>query len=496
MAIGDIGHWRDSAGSQIPGTTWGGMNFATQIRNDNSTYSKPTSSQIEIEEAGTFLIIANVRTRDTSNGRYNHQMRCSISTGSGNLWTSYYTGYSRDTSEDDAFCRLLAVYHNAAANDVLNIEWRRDTDAPIGGSVINESDVQIVRIDYQAIGMYNDTGSGSAYGGTTPNTVTLNNTIVESNASIISRTGSTVTLVAKTTRFLVLWCVAGDTGGSRTQRIGHLERSGSDILPSRSYAYQRQASDEYAGFGGMWLIETTGGSESLEIEAFRGPGVLADEGGADIDGSWVHTANFCGMCVIAVPATLEVFVSHDSTGLQDITGTTKYTINAMRDVDLNDASSFTKTSNTVMNVEKAADVLIWSNVWTARNNVSAGTRLTAVFNIDIDGTDQTVGVHGNYSRGNQSTQDCFGFSAHAGGIFAIGAGEGVSLEGVRLTGGEAGGADRTQANTVGFIAINLDTFAAAAGGNVKTRDTIAIANVKTWDGITDANTKTVTGITN
>jgi len=94
-AIGDIGHWRDNAGSQVPGTTFAAFNFASQQRNDG-IYTKPNDSTIEIEEAGDYLIIGTMRFSDTSNARVGPQTRCNLTTGSGVLFTSYYSGYSRD----------------------------------------------------------------------------------------------------------------------------------------------------------------------------------------------------------------------------------------------------------------------------------------------------------------------------------------------------------------------------------------------------------------
>ena len=67
-AIGDIGHWRDSIGGQIPGTTFAGFDFNQQIRNDG-IYTKPNNSTIQFSEAGSYLVIATIRDTDGSNGR-------------------------------------------------------------------------------------------------------------------------------------------------------------------------------------------------------------------------------------------------------------------------------------------------------------------------------------------------------------------------------------------------------------------------------------------
>ncbi|MBT3728842.1 hypothetical protein HOF65_00455 [bacterium] len=70
-----------------------------------------------------------------------------------------------------------------------------------------------------------------------------------------------------------------------------------------------------------------------------------------------------------MPDYLEVFSSEDSVGLQDIT--TAQTLNIARDTNITDTGSFTKASDTTVNVTDPSDILSWANVWTARSNVSA-----------------------------------------------------------------------------------------------------------------------------
>lgn len=145
MAVGSIGHWRDSAGSQLPGTAWAGFNFASQQRLDDSAYSKPNDSTIEFEEAGLFAIKWQLIGTDGSNGRNTPQTRASQTTGSGHFFTTYCSGFNRNTNNNDWGLWGYA-FINAAINDQVQIQWRRDTDAPTTGSTINASDVQVVKL--------------------------------------------------------------------------------------------------------------------------------------------------------------------------------------------------------------------------------------------------------------------------------------------------------------------------------------------------------------
>ena len=223
-AIGDIGHWRDSIGGQIPGTSFAAFETDQQIRNDG-IYTRPNNSTIELDEAGTYLVTATIRGVDNSNGRYNAQARVALTSGTGTVFTSYFTGYSRDNSEDTAWFRAVAVIVNASADAQIQLQRRRDTDAPTSGSIAGESDVQVVRINPTNYGIYAIGGTSNVYGGTTPNTVDFTAVTSESSTAAIqgNTTTETVTVKGDNKRYLVAWSVSVDTGGARTQRIGHLE---------------------------------------------------------------------------------------------------------------------------------------------------------------------------------------------------------------------------------------------------------------------------------
>ncbi|MDC0505968.1 hypothetical protein OAN96_00050 [Candidatus Gracilibacteria bacterium] len=467
--IGDIGHWRDSTGGQIPGTGFAGFDFDSEIRNDG-IYSKPTDDTIQLSEAGDYLIIATTQDEDNSNGRYNSQLRVSQIAGTGELFTSHYSAYSRDNSENESWTRAVSVVIGASANAQIQVQKRRDTDAPTGGSIANASDVQVIRLDQTNYGIYGIGGTGNNYGGTTPNTVSIDSVVDESNiAAIQANLGAdTVTLRGDNKKYLIAWSTSFTGGGNRTQRIGHLEYDNVDSPSTRSYCYTRNAANEYCGLGSMDLVETATTDISVQAEVFRGPGNAADQGGANTDQTTATDGNG-QMIVLEMPDSLEVFRSEDSVGLQDVT--TAQTLNFARDVDIADATSFTKNSDTQISVTNPSDIFSWANIWTARGNVAAGQRQTSFGSIVIDGVEQTTGQHGNYSRGNQATTDTFALGFHPAGIFTTtGPGSTIGVNTDPLAGGENGGNDRTQPGTVGFFALNLDTLQAIPNLSVTKTD--------------------------
>ena len=463
-SVGDIAHWRDSAGSQLPTTSWAGFNFATQVRSDSTDYSKPNNSTVQFGTAGDYLLLWHIKGQDSSNGRHAPQTRSVVSTGSGAHFTTYNSGYNRNTANDEFGCWGISFYR-ASINDQVQIQWRCDTDTPTGGTVANESDLQVVRLgDSYNYGIYQSNSSGNAYGGVTPNDVAFATTVLETDTSAIAKQANNTDIRlagSADARYLIAYGVAGDTSdSSRTQRISRVVSDSTEVEASRSYFYQRNSANEFTGLGAALLYTKSASTNDISIQVYRGDGINADDGGGDVDGGWVNVAAQTQCFVCELPDHVEVFASYDQTGLQTVGGGVTTTINAARTVSFNDSTSFTKASDTALNVVQASDAYVWSNIHTARQTVSSGTRLTLGARIEIDGVDQTLGCDVSYTRGNQGSADTFGGSWHPGGFFAFTAGQDVEIETFDL--GDNGGGDRTQPNTSGMFAINLDTLEATA----------------------------------
>jgi len=94
------------------------------------------------------------------------------------------------------------------------------------------------------------------------------------------------------------------------------------------------------------------------------------------------------MIVLEMPDYLEVFRSEDSVWLQDLTAA--QTLNIARDINIVDSLSFTKNTDSLIDVINPADIFSWANIWTARGNVASGNRQTSFGSIVIDGVEQTT----------------------------------------------------------------------------------------------------------
>lgn len=449
-AVGNIGIWRDSAGGQIPGTTFAAFNFATQERNDG-TYTFSASNNLNLDEAGNYLLIATLKLDDSSAARVNYEGRFTY-TGSGNFVTLYGTGYDRDAANRTSWVRVVGLVWGAAANDDVQLEMRTDTDTPLGGSIANASHFQVVRLhDSAAVGLYTDTADTAAYGTQTWTDAPYNNIVLENDTAVIQRQGGNVNFRLKkdATTFLIGYGLAFGTAIDRTQRVTKMVAGASDITNSFSYVYQRQASDEYADPNGLFLYRNSGTATDLSVQAQRG--------NADVAGSAVRRTSTSGMFIVELPSGAESFISHDATGGQDVSGVGSLgNFNAMAVVDHNDAAGFTKVDNATMNVEKAMDVLLMGQAYIERSGISS-VRMTVGTRFEIQGTDQTLGEHGNYLRGDQATTDTNNSAFYPVGMYAVSLGDDVQME--FFDAGDDGATDNSQANAVGFSALNLDSLA-------------------------------------
>ena len=157
MAV--LGRWTGGEISNIlPSTTWGspaGL-FPTEERNDDSAYSfDSNNSRITLPVsnlADGYLIVSFFEFEDTSNGRHNPQGRMIQDGGSGNFVGQASTGYNRDSSEDRSYVRCFGFVDSPSAGATISFQWRRDNDAPTGGTV--RSSFEAIPLYYSNVGVY------------------------------------------------------------------------------------------------------------------------------------------------------------------------------------------------------------------------------------------------------------------------------------------------------------------------------------------------------
>jgi hypothetical protein len=497
MAV--LGRWTGGIiGTMVPTTSWAAPNglFPTQARNDGSVYSFASStSTLTLPSSGLadgYLIVASFVTSDSSNGRYNPQGRIIQASGTGTFVGSQTGGYSRDNSENRAYARCWAFIDNPSAAATFQFQWKRDADGPNTTDGTRRSVFNVIPLYYSDVGVYSSTTAGN-YGGTSPNKMTGFSGTDGSNITISS---STVTITGDNKRYLILGSYFQEdvSGGTRTQRWGGLTIDGTKENAAKGYSMYRDTSNDESGEMFTWLIETVTASRTIEMFMYRGDGVSALQGGADSDGTGTETNAKHALVVIELNDSAEVFQSVDETGMQVLRTTGPVDLNISRTGDINilDTDSFTRASDIAINSEQVMDALLGANVSGASNAIASTARWTAYSEFTRNGTELTNSVAGDYLRNNQSSQDCFGWSANLLSFMALTSGQDIGLSVTELAGTEGGGDCRSPAGWTGIWGINLDTMEETAGPVVITPSpasavaaTVNPTVVQTFDEVDD-----------
>lgn len=454
-------------GTMQPSTTWAAPNglFPTADRNDSSAYTWTSStSTVTLPSSGLadgYLFLWGFEFEDTSNGRHNPQGRMTQASGTGNFVSASTGGYNRDTSEDRSYVSGWSFVDGPSASATFQFQWRRDTDAPNASDGTVRSFIQVVPFYYSDIGLYTST-STTATGGTTPTQITGFSGTDGTNITISS---NQISVTGDNKRYLCLGSAYHQgVGNARTQRWFGFEIDGTFDHSAKGCMYYRNAANADGGESFIKLIETATATRTIELNQYRGDGVAAGQGGADVDGNTTGSNSAHSMVVIELNDSAEVYASVDSAGGQEfaLTGPVDVDIASTADIEFNDSASFTRSTDTGVNVEQNMDLFAFANVSFAReaSSITSGSRWTHHGEFTVNGAEQTgVGFHGNYNRGNQSTTDTHGSSNNQAAFFAATSGQDFGVSCQELAGTEGGAGDiETQANWVGFGLINLDSL--------------------------------------
>ena len=464
MAI--LGEWRGDATSLLPGTGWAAPNglFPNQARNDGSAYTfTSASSLLELPSsdlADGYLIIGAYEFEDDSNGRHNPQARFIQASGTGNFVSGASSGYNRDASEDRSYVRTWAFIDNPSAGAEVQFQWRRDTDAPTGGT--ERSQLQVIPLYYAAHGVYSST-STACPGSTTPSQVVGWSVVSESDTAAIELASNVVTVKGDNKRYL---CLGGQywqgIGAARTQRWHGLRIDGTKDDTAKAYSYARNAANADIGDLFTTIVETVTADRTIDQFVYRGDSVSPfPASGADVTGNTTGSNPQHAMVVLELNDSAEVFQSQSDTQQDiDVAGT-RVDLQIADTVNINDAASFTGSGTTGINVEQDMDVLLGANVSGGYASTSTA-RYTGYAEFTKNGTGEAYSVAGDYGRGNQGTQDTWGWSANLLGFVAANLNEDLGVDAGKITGGEGGTVD-TFAGEVGFWGVNLDTLENSGG---------------------------------
>lgn len=468
-----LGRWTGSP-ALFPTTSWAAPNglFPTQARNDGSAYTFTSStSTLTLPSSGLadgYLMIARVHIDCSHNNRNTNQDRILQTGGTGNFANLQAGSYERNNNNDENYSLCMAFVDNPSASATFQYSWRREVGDGTPAGAVTRASFDVIPLYYSDVGIYTST-TAELLGGTTPNAADISTTTLE--GTNITRSGTTVSVTGDNKRYMVLGSHYAEGRGGRTQRwVGPIYDS-TLKRSATSYQYWRDAGTDNLGVCFTDIMETVTATRTIQLGVYRGDGVAANQGGADVDGS-TPSAALNTLVVLELNDSAEVFKTEDGTGGQDLIAATRTDLNISRttDIEFNDSASWTRASDTAMNAEQAMDALVGATAGGAYNLASSATRATGRCDLTVNGTEDADVYHGGYGRGNQSSTDTFGYSANPVGFVGLSSGDDVGFSVVNE--GDSGPVD-SQADWVGAWGINLDTLEGGASEDYSGSATIS-----------------------
>ena len=457
------GQWTGGSTSLLPTTTWAAPNglFSTEAVNDDSAYTfTDSTATLTLPSSGLangYLVVAAFELENS--GRSNPQGRFVQASGTGNFVSGAGSGYTRQASDDRAYIRTWAFVDSPSASATIQFQWRRDTDTPTGGTV--RSSFEVVPLYYDNHGIYSSTSSSCPGGDTSPNQLTGWSVVDESDTAAIQLSSDVVTLKSLNKRYLALGSQYWQgIGSDRTQRWHGFRLDGTKDNTAKTYTYARYAA--CADIGAMFTtpIDVAGSTRTVDQFVWRGEARDGfPEEGADQDGNTTGSNAQHAMVILELPDSAELFHGQNIS-LQNLNvAGTRVDMNLAETVNIADSASFTKSSDTAVNVEQDMDLLLGANIsggYTTQANARATVYAAAV----INSTEDTHNFHGNFGRGDSGTQDCYGWGTTILGAHSVSDGDTFGVNAGKISGSESGAVAAFQ-DSGGYWALNLDSLSSS-----------------------------------
>ena len=465
MAVGDIAIVPDTTGGETPANTESGSNltnWGTPTRNDGSTYSVTSGTNLTTSETGNYLVIAKVRTDGTSGTR--GILHTHLEQGGVDIAGSFCGKVKDQAATDvDMICQSMALVLNAQLD--VRVKAGGDTNGP-GDTVANQSFLQAVRLpdDGDAEYLHVGTPTADAHSGSTYNEVDGWDVIRETDDTVVdldTTNRTDIRLKESGRTYLVIYSLKWDSGGDANDvRVMRATLDGTPIEGSYSTLYLANNNTEWPCCAAMFVVRTTSADQVLSIE---GSAV-----GSGTPGTAFQTVSAgSGLFVCALPSGAEILVAHDSTGAQRMDASSPIDINAVGSAGLvNDSAAFTRGGDTAADIVKAEDILLMSNGYV--QNVGNSTNFagrTDYLHFEIEGANQDEGEAMCFYRRNSSTATNQNNKPVGGWnmaqIYGATANDTVNVEATLET---TGNPDReTVGDAVGICMLNLTSIIPSSG---------------------------------
>ena len=446
----------------LPTTTWADPTspiFPTAVRNDDTRYSFDSANHTVTLPTGNladgYLIVASFEFEDTSNGRHNPVARIVQTAGTGDFISAQTSGYNRDASEDRAYVRVWAFVNNPSDAAEFQFQWKRDTDVPTGGTVL--ADFEVTSLYYNNIGMYSS-ASTTQPATTTPTVITGFSSIVESDTNSIELVSNSPILRGDNKKYLFLGSYYYEGNyTNRTQRLGGLAIDNVMQDHIQGYSYLRNESNNLIGEFYSWIVRTETAAITLNNRLWKGPdtGTFPNYG-CTVGGTATGANPLHTMVVLELPDDAEIFTTINASQQDiDVAGT-RLALDVVTTTNFEgDSASFTRAEDRFVNVEQDMDVLCGANVTGGYASTSTA-RYTGYAEFSKNNVGITESRSGDYGRGDQGTNDTWGWSANLLSFHDFLTDEDLGLQAGKIAGGESGTVD-VLSGFVGFWGINLQS---------------------------------------
>jgi hypothetical protein len=460
---GEIAIYRNSTSDTTTSTSFTGVNFDVQQRQDSIYTQNANDIDVELGVSGRYLfgytiqIVGSIPPADRSSflGR--------VTLNGTEQLSGHAQGFRRNSGNRWSYMYGFGTI-DATAGDDIRVEYQKiDTNSVATAYEPDRSSFWLMRLndswDHIILQAEDDQTTS-----TSKQTVNFDNEIANTDEFIFTNNNTSITL-KQDGHYLAIYSLGLDGANERTSVTSNLvldiDETLVDIPQSYDYTYIR-------GLEGM----TQGAVTNMSVFSASANDILSLEWGATGATSAENTSITSASStleVIRLPDTgVDYLIVHEAGGGQDIGGVNATVLFDTQDEA--DSGSFSyNTSTGVATINDTDDYLFTFGSRTNR----AGTNLVRILTagaFHIDGTRQNVGNTGVYIRGDGTLDG--GMSA--AGIFSLTSGEDIDF---RINdSGDNGDDDSFVADSYGMTAINLTTLFTAGSNSLPVASGVNIEN--------------------
>jgi len=472
MGISRFAKFRDSVGGETPpiGGTYDSINWDTTDENDGVAHIKdPTdvggdNEIFVLETTQPILVHAVISYEQATNDRANLKAKIyEVLSQDLEVFTTFGTAYFRNnTNQKLATIHIWAYLHNGAVGDEFRVAHKQaTTDLITGGTIAGESYVEMFVVNFEAVGIYQSTGT-TAFNGTSYSDMQFNTPLLETDTDIIVRQvtpNNDGADLEENGEYLIIHSLSLEvqSGSNRTARRSLIHFS-NNKNSSGSTVYLRNSTNPWGSTLGYEITEQTSPSANdVSIKACRGSGILAGEGGAESDGDVNIIPDESRLMIFKLPSDGDHCRSWDNTAEQDVTGSSPVDLTGVN-VFAEWGNGFLKDSSSQIEIQKTMKLLFMANIGAFRENVDSDVRIQLQGQITVGGGEKPDTQYITYCRGGAASDSnqVLGSTVHPVRIADALSGDLYGASANRL-GSSAGGQDQTQSGIVGFFGINLDS---------------------------------------